>query len=349
MTTGAPRTLRTIAFLLAAAASSIGGEALAATCATSAECIATPGTPICDPQAHVCVACLVDFKPTVPPPLSCPTAQKPACQRSGILLGQCTECSSTNATACTTGGKPVCNTAKGECGCVSDGDCGARSGLICDPGTGAGQCVPGCRVIGGVDSCPIGQSCSAQDGGTGMCVATTCTRDGDCKPPAPKCDLQNPPGRCVECTLDTDCKGGLVCDTGRGQCVECAPGKTGNCTLPKTCLPNDTCGCVTALQCATDDGGVGDGGGRDGGGGDGGGGDGGIGGGDGGASGADGGLGGAPPDDTILEGGGCSCRLGAGGQGGTASVFGVLGLAGLLARGRAGKRARAARAKGGSR
>ena len=227
-----------LSVLLGAAGWMHARDAWALACVTTVDCISTPATPVCDPQSHLCVACLVDYTPTVPPPLSCPTPALPACQRSGVLLGQCTECSGSNSTRCSTTDKPVCNLVKGDCGCVSDGDCGTKTGRICDvTKPPAGACVPGCRVVGGVDSCPVGQSCSAQDGGTGTCVTTTCQKDQDCTPPAPKCDLGTVPGHCVQCIVDTDCSGGLVCDTspgpGHGQCVECAPGKTGNCKLPK--------------------------------------------------------------------------------------------------------------------
>src|SRR5262249_27041326 len=42
-------------------------------------------------------------------------------------------------------------------------------------------------------------------------------------------------------------------DTGagpyQGQCVQCTPGKSQNCTQPSVCLPNDTCGCKSDSDC----------------------------------------------------------------------------------------------------
>jgi hypothetical protein len=124
--------------------------------------------PIC--LAHACVGCTSDYTTTNPSPTSCPTPQLPACQTAGALAGECTQCSSTNASVCAGLPKqPVCVAGKEQCGCSQNSDCGAHSGLVCDASVApAGQCVPGCTTTGGMDNCPPGEAC----------VMGTCTTAG---------------------------------------------------------------------------------------------------------------------------------------------------------------------------
>lgn len=126
-------------------------------CNTNADCGMT--TPLC--VGNVCVGCTSDYTPTNPPPGSCATPALPACQTSGTLAGECTQCSSTNDSVCTgLPTQPVCVPAKGECGCTQNSDCGAQTGTLCDTASPpAGQCVPGCVEDGGASNCPPGETC----------------------------------------------------------------------------------------------------------------------------------------------------------------------------------------------
>jgi hypothetical protein len=137
---------------------------LCVACNANGDCAAM--APIC--LAHACVGCTSDYTITNPAPRSCPTPQLPACQTSGSLAGECTQCSPTNASVCASLPKqPVCVDGKEQCGCSQNSDCGAKTGLLCDASQPpAGQCVPGCTTTGGVDNCPQGETCVA-----GMCTA----------------------------------------------------------------------------------------------------------------------------------------------------------------------------------
>ncbi len=141
--------------------------------------------------------------------------------------------------------------------CSTDSDC--SGGLICV----GSVCVVGCDVSSGgsgapVDSCLVGGTCSAADGGVGQCVGSdggltpACGADSDCEPglvcvggtcvvgchdtsaggdtcidsvcsaiggALGVCIATGADGGVVGCTLDSDCPTGDVCDDG-----ECAPG-----------------------------------------------------------------------------------------------------------------------------
>jgi MYXO-CTERM domain-containing protein len=142
-------------------------------CNTNADCAAP--APIC--FANACVGCTSDYTTSNPPPRSCPTAQLPACQTSGTLAGECTQCSSTNASVCAAlPQQPVCVAGKEECGCAQDSDCGVKTGMLCDPAQPpAGKCVPGCKVTGGTDNCPPGEVCV---GGTCQAAPPDAGADG---------------------------------------------------------------------------------------------------------------------------------------------------------------------------
>jgi len=173
------------------------GTALCVGCLGSGDCQAT-GNPVCDQTNHQCVSCQSDFQPNNPGLFSCSNPDLPACQTTteASAQGQCTQCSSTNPGVCPAKpDAPACDVSKGQCGCSTDAQCtgspGAKTGRVCDvtANGGLGQCVPGCRVVGGVDNCPLGETCSAQDGGLGTCVGTTCTGDTDCTTaPRTHCD-----------------------------------------------------------------------------------------------------------------------------------------------------------------
>ena len=91
--------------------------ASATTCNTDLDCAGTPSTPVCDTNQHLCVACQSDFTQINPPPLSCPDSNFPACNLSGSLAGQCTQCTDQNQSLCTPENRPVCQDSVGWCGC----------------------------------------------------------------------------------------------------------------------------------------------------------------------------------------------------------------------------------------
>ena len=240
------------------------GSATCVGCLGSGDC-QNNANPICDQTRHQCVSCSNDFEPNNPGLFACSNPALPACQKTteSSQQGACTECSSTNPGICPSeANAPKCTVSKGLCGCQADADCGTKNGRVCDASAngGAGVCVPGCRVVGGVDNCPDGQTCSAQDGGLGVCQGQTCTGDSDCTTaPRTHCDL-NQTHTCVECVSDSQCTGGKVCatettDPSYGKCVECTPTKQNNCTSPVNpsgdkCLgSSDTCGCVNDGDC----------------------------------------------------------------------------------------------------
>ncbi|MBI5543816.1 MAG: hypothetical protein HY901_08020, partial [Deltaproteobacteria bacterium] len=119
-----------------------------------------PLHPACDVTEHKCVSCGADLGSGQALPCADPT--KPACQQSGPLAGQCTECSASNNAACSTA-RPIC-LATGRCGCGIDSDCGlVGSGRVCASGT----CQDGCRGTG--NECPENQACTSTDEQVGTC------------------------------------------------------------------------------------------------------------------------------------------------------------------------------------
>jgi Cys-rich repeat protein len=102
------------------------------------------------------------------------------------------------------------------------------------------------------NNCPTGQTCSVTNGGVGVCMIPVCNGDADCSAPRPRCDLAAMPHACVQCLVDTDCKGGFVCDTAMHLCVECTTTKTTNCSAGAAgsrCLATETCGCTMDMDC----------------------------------------------------------------------------------------------------
>lgn len=136
-------------------------------CVSNADC--PVGLPLC--TSMTCSPCQADYTQN-PSPAVCPTPELPACQPSGSALpGACTQCSDTNATACTGNpGRPVCVVASAACGCNQDGDCG--SGSYCEKGqisTGICQTGTASSSSGGTD----GGTTSSSSGGTGGGTASS--------------------------------------------------------------------------------------------------------------------------------------------------------------------------------
>src|SRR3974390_82893 len=72
-------------------------------CTTDADCTTTPSTPLCDTSKGTCAACTNDYPRTRSRPLGCPDEDNPACNTSGPLAGQCTQCSPSNKSECLPG------------------------------------------------------------------------------------------------------------------------------------------------------------------------------------------------------------------------------------------------------
>jgi hypothetical protein len=207
-------------------------------------------TPVCDRVGKTCVACQADYAAANAAPLACPSAAAPACITTGPGAGSCAQCSDQNSDACDANDTtPVCNATTGTCGCSSDGDCG--EGQVCD-GVDAGKCIAGCRVSGGADTCPTGKACSVKDGTVGACQGETCDQTGCKTAPNLKCDTSSTTPTCVECTVDSDCSGGKVCDPRAKKCVECTSASRKACDATKSgsaCVTGSVCGCAVDADC----------------------------------------------------------------------------------------------------
>lgn len=198
----------------------------------------------CDPLTRTC-------RPRCATGADC-RADPRVCTPAGI----CTLCTPGNATACAgsaDGTACVADAAGGVfCGCNNDADCGdLRSGRVCE--TGRHVCAPGCSTTPGRNGCPTGQRCTASD----VCTID-CTSAAQCRAAVP--DRPLCPGvsgaQCVECASDVDCNGRadgrVVCDTAKGRCVECLPGRTLTCVAVgrgARCLPENACGCGADTDC----------------------------------------------------------------------------------------------------
>jgi MYXO-CTERM domain-containing protein len=213
-------------------------------CLANADCGGT--TPVCSGTTNTCIGCLADGAP------SCPDPAHPACQKTGLLAGACTECSSASAALCG-GSQPQCLAATGLCGCAGaagDPACGAvDSGLVCSGPNGF--CVAGCGP--GRNGCPTGQACVGVVLGLGHCEApAACTADADCATPTGHCDTMEGFTRCVQCLVDTDCPAPFVCAGDSKTCVECTPTNQGACRIDlggARCVGGDSCGCATDADC----------------------------------------------------------------------------------------------------
>lgn len=89
------------------------------------------------------------------------------------------------------GATPVCDESRDRC-------------VICTPTEGCGGDTPICFTDA--------------NGGLGRCM--TCLAGQGCGGDTPLCDVTIPPaGGCYQCDLDSQCTGGLVCDTTERRCV----------------------------------------------------------------------------------------------------------------------------------
>ncbi len=219
-------------------------------CLLPAHCDVFPFRPVCDDSSHECVACVSDYQESPPP--ACQVSTKPACQKSGGLIGACTECSVDEDALCT-GNNPVCIPELGSCGCKVDEDCGgAGDGKICVSNTCQNGCRPNLGGSGG--TCPSGQGCldvAPTGDNIGVCVSG-CTDDDGC-PQGQHCQNAGQNGFCVDCTEDDHCNGEEVC-TPQGTCGECNPGDPTLCDPNGSggvCKPNGQCGCNTDSDCGS--------------------------------------------------------------------------------------------------
>jgi MYXO-CTERM domain-containing protein len=76
--------------------------------------------------------------------------------------------------------------------------------------------------------------------------------DTDCRSPLPRCDTAVTAGRCVECLVNADCGGALVCDPVRKTCAECTTTMTAACDADLAgarCLAGGQCGCTADADC----------------------------------------------------------------------------------------------------
>lgn len=158
----------------------------------------------------------------------CPTAGCPkgySCNKNGVCSLPCTldrDCGDPSL---------VCNPNTGTCAqCVFDSQCTAASGKPrCDPTSG--NCVACLQPI----DCASGRFCEQT---THLCQ-TGCKQNSDCNLSAgERCDgaTASAPGRCVQCTADTDCSSSPstpACDVAKGRCVGCAGDKYCNAGNPR--------------------------------------------------------------------------------------------------------------------
>lgn len=184
-------------------------------------------------------------------PLPCGGCQADqVCQDSG-------SCAQAQGAKCPTAGCPqgyTCNK-NNVCSipCTLDRDCGDPS-LKCNPNTGTcAQCVfdSQCTTIAGKPRCdPASGNCVAClqpidcssghfcEQSTHLCQ-TGCKQNSDCNLSAgERCTgaTASTPGKCVQCTADTDCGGSPstpACDVPSGRCVGCAGDKYCNQSSPR--------------------------------------------------------------------------------------------------------------------
>lgn len=145
------------------------------------------------------------------------------CTSSFFCGPSCAPCSGTTPVCATVGGSTRCVQ------CTKDTDC--RTGQKCNVDTN--ECQE-CNVNA---DCPRGRTCNG-----GRCE--TCSSRNSCAgascnccpgPSTLKCASLTPGAMpsCVECTQDSDCSGGLKCDTVNGRCIERIP----DCNTADRCGP----------------------------------------------------------------------------------------------------------------
>jgi hypothetical protein len=181
-------------------------------CLTSTNC--TVAAPVCDTTTNQCQGCTSDAQ--------C-SGVTPACQTSGALMGECTQCSSTNMTQCT-GATPACDDATGTCvGCTSNANCSGTTPIcnlttnMCGPCASSTDCA-------GFPTTPV---CATSGPESGACVG--CLMNSDCSAPTPVCNPAN--DTCVGCLMNSDCSGmSPICNTTTDTCRPCA--NNADCTAP---------------------------------------------------------------------------------------------------------------------
>lgn len=215
------------------------GPASAADCAAGPP-FGSPSTPSFDSTTQTCKACDGDNAGTTP--LRCADQSLPACQTgaSNPLLGQCTQCSAMNASACT-GSTPACDSASGKCAACNGGFGQAGATQACPSGAS-----PVCKTDG---------TCGMANGDNGTSASAPCPTAAN---PYAKSD-----GSCGKCTSNASCVGanhaGPICNTTSGACgsgckanADCAANNyCDTSAAPMICKPMlaDGQACSTATQC----------------------------------------------------------------------------------------------------
>jgi MYXO-CTERM domain-containing protein len=173
-------------------------------CESNATCAGA--TPVCNTTTHQCRACAADSDCLAP---------TPACQTSGPLTGECTQCSSSNLTACV-GGAPVCDSQTGTCvGCQTNAGC-AGSSPICNLTTNTCRACQGNADCASFSGDPV---CATAGMRQGQCVV--CQGNADCSGARPLCDLAT--NACVGCVTSADCSGATpICNATAGTCLPCS-------------------------------------------------------------------------------------------------------------------------------
>jgi uncharacterized repeat protein (TIGR01451 family) len=271
------------------AAACPNGTPLCNTTASPKQCAAclgdndctSPNAPLCNLSTHQCQACTTDAACAVKDP------SKPACATSGA----CVICTTQNETACQ-GATPACNGATNTCvECTDNSDCTSPTG-ICDKGSNkcvqclnANDCPGQSACNASTKTCVACITSNDCAGVTPICNASicgACKNDAECKtkdPQNPVCATTGSsagacvpctPGNasacpsdkpvcsandtCVACTKDSECTGGLKCDTTSNTCVGCVGSADCGAEKPVCDTTTDTCvGCTSDGQCAAKD------------------------------------------------------------------------------------------------
>ncbi|RMG12453.1 MAG: hypothetical protein D6729_16485 [Deltaproteobacteria bacterium] len=231
-----------------------GGKDASVPCASKSDC----------PADYTCVqgTCQPD------PGTGCAADGCPAhsfCDTDGRCVGSGEKACASDA-AC--GGGFVC--AAGRCveGCLVDSDC--AMGLYCNNQVGGcvactfdshcqdpalpfclsaeGRCVQ-CNAAG---TCPKEFYCDLSEGPDRYTCKEGCLQESDCTP-GTTCELTTTPGRCVECTVETenvDCAAPKpYCDPDRRKCVACV--LDSQCPGGDVCSPGGVCvDCLDDTACA---------------------------------------------------------------------------------------------------
>ncbi len=191
----------------------VGGGACVASCngQSSDYCQSQfPQTPVCNPETGYCVPCVQDSDCTAnaSQPLSTPSCvDYPNGEPAPWLY-------------------PSFATGGGRCGCRATSDC--DDGRTCQDPSDAGECVPPCTYVEGVDSCIF-----SFDSYDLFCNTFT--------------------GLCQECLDSYDCTGFGAPICSQGTCVECM--NASQCPADRPGCGFGTCGdCNTVADCPADGG-----------------------------------------------------------------------------------------------